>query len=257
MKDKIVMITGSSGQIGQALVEAILRNEGKVVAIDLDNKILKEKLAKNGLADENILYLNTDIANLDQVNKAYEDGIRKFGKITTLINNAGSSVFTSWKNRSEDEIDLVTNVNLKGTFYCTRKLIEHCMVNNTEGVILNIASHYGIISPDPRIYTDCDRRNSEIYGATKAGIIQMTKYFSVNAILDGADIRINAIAPGGIYNPNDPQGKEFIKNYSERCPMGRLGETHEIIGPALFLISSESSYINGHTLVVDGGMTAW
>ena len=93
--------------------------------------------------------------------------------------------------------------------------------------------------------------------ATKAGIIQMTKYFSVNAILDGADIRINAIAPGGIYNPNDPQGKEFIKNYSERCPMGRLGETHEIIGPALFLISSESSYINGHTLVVDGGMTAW
>ncbi len=257
MKNKIVMITGSSGQIGQALVEAILRKEGKVVAIDLDNEILREKLAKEGLIDENILFLNIDITNLEQVNQAYKEGIRKFGKITTLINNAGTSVFTSWRNRTEDEIDLVTNVNLKGTFYCTRKLIECCMENNVKGVILNIASHYGIISPDPRIYTDCDRRNSEIYGATKAGIIQMTKYFSTNAILDGADMRVNALAPGGIYNPDDPQGEDFQREYSSRCPMGRLGRTHEIIEPALFLISDKASYINGHTLVVDGGMTAW
>ena len=78
MENKIVMITGSSGQIGQALVEAILRNEGKVVAIDLDNKALKEKLSKIGVAQENILYSNTDITDLDQVNRAYEEGISKF-----------------------------------------------------------------------------------------------------------------------------------------------------------------------------------
>ena len=85
----------------------------------------------------------------------------------------------------------------------------------------------------------------------------MTKYFSVNAISDGADIRVNAVAPGGIRNPYDPQGDDFQRLYSERCPLARLAEIEEIIGPVLFLLSNEASYINGHTLVVDGGMTAW
>ena len=85
----------------------------------------------------------------------------------------------------------------------------------------------------------------------------MTKYFSVNAIADGADIRINAVAPGGVRNPWDPQGEDFQRLYSERCPMGRLAEIEEIIGPIFFLLSKDASYINGHTLVIDGGMTAW
>ena len=77
------------------------------------------------------------------------------------------------------------------------------------GSIVNIASHYGLISPDPRIYTDCDRRNSEVYGATKAGIIQMSKYFSVNSLSDGAKIRVNSVAPGGIFNPLNLKVKIF------------------------------------------------
>ena len=85
----------------------------------------------------------------------------------------------------------------------------------------------------------------------------MTKYFAVNAPLDGANVRVNAVAPGGIRNPWDPQGKDFQKLYSERCPMGRMAELDELLGPVLFLLSAEASYINGHTLIVDGGITAW
>tara|TARA_B100001287_G_C22504240_1_gene445134 strand:- start:376 stop:795 length:420 start_codon:yes stop_codon:yes gene_type:complete len=135
--------------------------------------------------------------------------------------------------------------------------MKYCLKSKNSGSIVNIASHYGIISPDPRIYSNSSRRNSEIYGATKAGIIQMTKYFSVNALADGANLRVNAVAPGGIKNPLKPQNENFQKLYSERCPMGRLAETEEIVGPILFLISDDASYINGHTLVVDGGTTAW
>ena len=112
-----------------------------------------------------------------------------------------------------------------------------------------------MVSPDPRIYTDCDRRNSEVYGATKAGVIQFTRYFAVHAAASG--IRVNAVAPGGVRNPRTPQGDDFQRNYGERCPMGRMGELHEIPGAVIFLLSPAASYINGQTLAVDGGFTAW
>ena len=88
-------------------------------------------------------------------------------------------------------------------------------------------------------------------------ICVLTKYFSVNALSDGANIRVNAVAPGGIKNHQNPQGEDFQKNYGKRCPMGRLAETKEIVSPVLYLLSEDASYINGHTLVIDGGMTAW
>ena len=85
----------------------------------------------------------------------------------------------------------------------------------------------------------------------------MTKYFAVNALMDGVKVRVNAVAPGAILNPLEPQGEDFIKRYSSLCPMGRMGDENEILGPILFLMSSLSSYVNGHTLVIDGGMTSW
>ena len=123
------------------------------------------------------------------------------------------------------------------------------------GSIVNIASMYGSISPDPRIYTDCDRKNSEVYGATKAGIIQMTRYFAVH--LAEMNIRVNCVSPGGLYNPDAPQGEDFVKNYSYRNPMGRMGNAEEIIGVVLYLSSNAASYTNGQNIVVDGGMTSW
>ena len=148
------------------------------------------------------------------------------------------------------------NVNLKGTFFCIQEYLKRRRGNSAlRGSIVNVASHYGVISPDPRIYTDCDRRNSEIYGATKAGIIQMTKYFAVHAVEFG--VRVNAISPGGIRNPEDPQGEDFQKHYAFRCPLGRMAETREIVGPVIFLLSPAADYITGQNIIVDGGMTSW
>lgn len=147
------------------------------------------------------------------------------------------------------------DVNLKGTLLCSKEFIKHRKENGNHGTVVNIASHYGLISPDPRIYIDCDRQNSEIYGATKAGIIQMTRYYAVHAA--PFDIRFNSVSPGGVRNPENPQGPEFQKEYNLRCPAGRMAETHEIVGAIIFLLSPAASYINGHNLVVDGGMTCW
>ena len=153
------------------------------------------------------------------------------------------------------DLDFVIGVNLKGTFFCIQSYAAILEENNLKGSVINTASHYGIISPDFRIYTDCDRRNSEIYGATKAGIIQMTKYFAVELADKG--IRINCVSPGGIFNPAQPQGDDFISNYSNRTPLGRMAEVHEIMGAYIYLASDTSTYTTGQNIIVDGGMSAW
>ena len=100
------------------------------------------------------------------------------------------------------------NVNLKGTFNCIQKYVaNYDSINQKQGYIINVASMYGLTSPDYRIYSENDRKN--VYGATKAGVIQMTKYFAVH--LADRNIRSNSISPGGVYNPVNPQRKEFIK----------------------------------------------
>ena len=127
--------------------------------------------------------------------------------------------------------------------------------NQKKGAIINIASIYGMISPDYRIYSDSDRKNSEVYGATKAGIIQMNKYFSVH--LADRNIRCNSVSPGGIYNPENPQSDEFISNYSFRCPMKRMANTDEIVGAIAYFASDLASYTTGQNLAIDGGMSSW
>lgn len=256
IKDSVILITGAAGQLGQATTNAAIESGAKLVCLDLCIEALNEASEKNKWGD-NVILAHADIVNENSIQEAINHGLEKFGVIDALINNAGVSVFEPWQERTEEDFDWVTSVNLKGSFLCMKEYLKYLIRSKHSGSIVNIASVYGVISPDPRIYTDCDRKNSEVYGATKAGVIQMTKYFAVNGVLDGANVRVNGIAPGGIRNPSAPQGEDFQRLYSERCPLKRMAEVQEMVGPILFLISSDASYINGQTIIVDGGMTAW
>ncbi|MDG2107481.1 MAG: SDR family oxidoreductase [Woeseiaceae bacterium] len=256
IKDLVILITGAAGQLGQSTINAAIVSGAKVVCLDLCKDALTEASKKNDWND-NAFLCSADITNQKDIKEALNLGLEHFGKIDALINNAGVSIFSSWQERNEEDFDWVTSVNLKGNFLCTREYLKYLIKTKVQGSIVNVASFYGVVSPDPRIYTDCDRRNSEVYGATKAGVIQMTKYFAVNGVLDGANVRVNGVAPGGIRNALEPQGDDFQKLYADRCPLNRMAEVEEIVGPMLFLISSDSSYINGQTIIIDGGTTAW
>ena len=256
LNDKVILITGAAGQLGQSIVNQAINSGANVICSDVSMGPLKEVSNENSWNSQTML-VEIDITNQKSIKDAFDIGISTFGKIDALINNAGVSVFDPWFERDEKDFDLVMDVNLKGTFLCMKEFFKYLIKSKNIGSVVNIASHYGIVSPDSRIYTDCERRNSEVYGATKAGVIQMTKYFAVNAIQDGANVRVNAIAPGGILNDKNPQGKDFQKLYAERCPMKRMANATEMVGPILFLLSEDSSYVNGHTIVIDGGMTSW
>lgn len=236
---KIVLLTGSNGQLGKAINKKLSADH---VIYNLDISYSAEQL------DEH--HINLDISDENKVKDLYQQI-----NPDIVINNAGISVFSSYLNRTSEELNSVFDVNLKGTINMINEFANVNQKNLKEKCIINIASLYGIVSADPRIYTDTARNSPEIYAATKAGVIQLTKYYCVH--LSNMKIRVNAISPGGIYNPEDPQGKDFIKNYSYRCPMKKMGNAEDIANGVLFLSSEESSYINGHNLVIDGGFTAW
>lgn len=249
LKGKIVMVTGAVGQLGSEICEAYHKAGSIVIGTD---KQLKSGKAAN-LKD--IKYIRMDVADKESVQGAFSWIYSKFGRLDILINNAGVSVFEPFQERAEESFDEVMDINLKGTFFCIQAYVKYARKQKIDGNIVNIGSIYGVISPDFRIYTDCKRTNSEVYGATKAGIIQMTKYFA--AALAPYKIRVNCVSPGGIFNPASPQGKDFIKNYSYRCPMGRMAQAKEIIGGVLYLSSGASAYTTGHNLLIDGGMSCW
>jgi len=258
LSKQVIMLSGVSGSLGQKIANEILLGGGKVIGLD-QSKENMEKVAKTyNWNKDNILLHETDIRSKHEIEKAFSDGLSRFGKVTAQINNAGVSIFSPWMEREEKDFDWVTDVNLKGTFFCMQIFMKYCIKSKNSGSIVNIASHYAVVAPDPRIYSsDPSRKNSEIYGATKAGVVQMTKYFSVNALHDGANVRVNSVTPGGIRNYLNPQSENFQKSYAKICPMGRLAEADEIVGPILFLISDDASYVNGHNLIVDGGATVW
>lgn len=246
LRNKKVIISGCLGQLGKSLVKTFL-NCGCVV-IGIDIKKSKQNKSKN------FFYYQLDVSNYHQNNLIFEEIFKKFTIIDCLINNAGVAVFTPFTKRSEEELDLVTNINLKSYFYCIKNFYKRSKKAKLKSII-NISSVYSLISPDPRIYGKNDRKSSEIYGATKAGVNQITKYFATH--LSDKNIRVNSISPGGIYNPSNPQKNKFIKSYSNRNPMKRMAKTSEIVGAAVYLASNASSYTNGHNLVVDGGMSVW
>jgi NAD(P)-dependent dehydrogenase (short-subunit alcohol dehydrogenase family) len=254
LTNKRILISGVSGQVGVALTKRLLDQGAYVIGID---KKISDYISKLSIdLGERLRVYSVDITQKKDVHNFFAqlDAIQ----IDHLINNAGVSVFTPFWDRSEEEFNLVLNVNLKGTFYVLREFLNHIKtstVGHRSQSVVNIASHYGLISPDYRIYTDCERVNSEVYGASKAGVIQLTKYFAVNAADLG--VRVNCVSPGGILNDDNPQGEDFQRQYSFRCPMGRMANVDEVVGGILFMMSPDASYINGHNLVIDGGMTSW
>ena len=248
LKNKKIIITGSSGQLGSKLVDTFLRFGSIVIGLD-------KKKRKNFYHD-NFFFFKSDISIPLQNKKVFRIIFSRYKNIDCLINNAGVAVFSSFQKRTEKELDYVFNVNIKSYFYSIQNFDKYSKKRNILRSIINISSIYSIISPDPKIYSKKnDKKSSEIYGITKSGVNQLTRYFAVH--LAKKNIRVNSISPGGIFNEKNPQNKSFVKSYSKKNPMNRMAFADEIVGGAIYLASKSSSYTNGHNLIIDGGMSCW
>jgi len=236
---KKILVVGSEGQVGQVFVEHLLKNDFEVIGID-KNDVPTEKIYK---------YYQCDITKTHDLEKVF----RFFdGKLDILLNLAGVSVFSPFENRTSEEIDFVLDVNVKANILLSQIAFNECFKANKSGIIVNMGSIYGVVSGDMRIYRDGDRKTPEIYGASKAAVINLTKYFAT--YMAPYNVRVNCISPGGIYNDHND---EFNNNYSKKVPMNRMANSHELLSTLDYLISDQSSYVTGQNILVDGGFTAW
>tara|TARA_B100000767_G_scaffold210332_1_gene197361 strand:+ start:1906 stop:2667 length:762 start_codon:yes stop_codon:yes gene_type:complete len=250
--EELLIITGARGMLGKVLVDhfTITKKYLTVLSIDFMNT--------NRTLNENEKYFDLDITDEAKIREFYLTLYTKYSDVKKLylINCAGISVFEDFDLRTKDSFMKVLEVNLYGTFNMIQNTARLARQLGAECSIVNTGSLFGSRSPDERNYVDLNRKNSEVYGASKAGVEQMTRYFSAH--LAKFNTRVNCVSPGGILNEAQPQGEQFQKLYNYKVPMGRLAYYKEMIGAYEFLLSSTSAnYITGQNIYIDGGYTSW
>lgn len=263
MSDKVVVITGAAGLVGRAVSLALLRRKAKVVLIDSDQENLEKTVDDySKLYHENCFAVTADISHQDSAANSIDVVLGRFGTVDVLVNNAASksSRIEKFFDRDEEYSSTIWRevmaTNLDGAFFMCQAAGRHMLKWQT-GAIVNVASIYGVVGADQRIYEGSEYEGRSIstpgvYAASKAGLLGLTRHLAASWGPRG--VRVNSVTPGGL---ESGQNETFRNKYSARVPLGRMGRVDEIVCAILFLASSESSYVNGHNLVVDGGLTIW
>jgi NAD(P)-dependent dehydrogenase (short-subunit alcohol dehydrogenase family) len=255
LSGKVAIVTGGTGYLGTAISEGLAEAGSSVVIASKDkdkcSKLAIELSKKHGVQ---ALGMFVDVRSSDAVRNCMSEVKRALGSIDILVNNASFGKQASIETATEQEWTEGIDGTLHSVFRCIQAVVPH-MAAKKHGTIINIASMYGIVSPDPRIYGDSGYDNPPSYGAGKAAILQLSRFAACN--LAGKGIRVNSISPGPFPNPEVQKNRRFISNLEGKVPLGRIGQPYEIKGAAVFLASDASSYITGHNIVVDGGWTAW
>ncbi len=267
LSDRVAVITGGAGLLGQKHAEIISQAGGIPVLVDLaaaDPIIKADRLAS--AFGRPALGLVADITNPESVQSLTQRVLKEFGRIDILINNAAnnpkveSPSGSAWSRLEQFplavwEADLA--VGLTGAFLCSQSIGSE-MARCKRGVIINVASDLAVIAPDQRLYRqeglpdDQQPVKPVTYSVVKTALIGLTRYLATYWASSG--IRINAISPGGVYNN---QADEFVQRLTNLIPLGRMANLDEYQGVILFLCSDASSYMTGTNIVIDGGRSCW
>jgi 3-oxoacyl-[acyl-carrier protein] reductase len=220
----------------------LARHGADIVVADINLERAEETVKEIQGLGRRAIAMKVDVANLDQVERMVEAILEKFGKIDILVNNAGIARDKLVLRMTEEDWDAVLNINLKGTFHCTKAVVRH-MSKQRSGKIVSIASVVG----------EMGNAGQANYAASKAGVIGFTKTIAREFAQRG--INVNAIAPGYIETPMTDALPEKAKEELKRLiPTERLGKPEDVAEAVLFLVSEASSYITGQVLNVNGGI---
>lgn len=264
----IAVITGGTGFLGRKHAEAVAEYGGIPVILDLDqvqiNSFVEDLQQKYRVSAAGLV---TDITQEEEVGEACRKVREQFAKVDVLINNAANNPQVDSRNQLRNTSRLENfpleqwnadlAVGLTGSFLCA-KYFGNAIAASGGGSIINIASDLGIIAPNQNLYKNEElpehRQNVKpvSYSVVKTGLLGLTRYLAT--YWPEKRVRCNAICPGGVYNG---QNEEFVMKISSLIPMGRMAESDELKGAVLLLASRASSYINGATLIVDGGRSVW
>jgi NAD(P)-dependent dehydrogenase (short-subunit alcohol dehydrogenase family) len=254
---RVALITGGAVNLGRDAANVLAAAGCDLIITSRDAERASRAAGEiKSQYGRDVLPLALDQSDAAQVAQVVERGHAWRGRIDILVNNAGGGSnkgAAQLFERDPADIARMIEVNLTGALYCCRE-VGRVMAARRQGKIINIASIAGIVGRDRRMYQRNDMPGQPIdYAAAKAGVIGMTR--DLAGLLSPMGIQVNAISPGG-FNRNLPEG--FVRDYSDRTPLGRMGRDHiDLNGAILFLASPASDYVTGHNLVVDGGFSIW
>lgn len=241
LNGKVCVITGAAQGIGRSIVELFAQNRPHIIfACDKNEAGMADLQQKHAMVSA----LGLDVCDRGAIAAFVADIRDKFGRIDVLINNAGVTRDALLDRMSEEDWDLVIDVNLKAVFNLTQA-VAPLMMENGSGSIVTMSS---VVGTDGNI-------GQTNYAASKGGVISMTKSWAKEFSRKGAQVRANCVAPGFVETPmtaNLPE--KVISGMKARTPLGRMGRVEEIAEGVLFLASDRSSFITGQVLKIDGGI---
>jgi len=256
---QVAFVTGGARNLGYDMALALAEAGADVAITSRTLENARKSAAQIAEATgRKVVGFALDVAKEDQVEATVDAILRQFGKIDILVNNSGNVVSepesAQIQDRTFDDWMNTIEVNLNGTFLCSKHVLKKAMIPANSGKIINIGSIAGVIGRDRRVYDGTDMGGATVdYEAAKGGVIAMTRDMGV--YLARFNIRVNCISPGGFFR-NQPE--PFVRAYSDATPMGRMGHDGiEMKGAVVFFASEASSYCTGQNLVIDGGFSSW
>ena len=252
LKGKVAIVTGGYGHLGVAFSES-LRDLGAIVYVAARSE---EKFLKKFEERKDMVFLPFDIMSTDSIKRGIKYVFETEGHIDVFVNNAFQVSGDFPEKTTDDDLALSFDGTIGSVYKCIRELMPY-MKEQRSGNIINIASMYGIVAPDFKLYEgEChDFFNSPQYGAGKAAVVQLTKYFA--EYLAPYGIRVNAIAPGTYPSGEAKESSVFVERLAAHNPMGRIGVPEDLKGTMAYLATEASRYTTGQTIQVDGGWTIW
>jgi NAD(P)-dependent dehydrogenase (short-subunit alcohol dehydrogenase family) len=261
VSETIVLVTGASGQLGAEYARCFLSRGSRVIGFDLQSSPRSLQLTHD--YKDHFHFVLGDVTDKENLLELLNESKARFGVPTVLINNAALDSPPAapreetgpFEEYPEASWDRVLDVNLKGVFLCCQ-IFGAAMALEKKGSIINIASIYGLVSPDQSIY-DYRKKHGEVfnkpvaYSASKSGIFNLTRYVAVYWAKQ--NVRVNSLTIAGVFNDQD---EDFLDAYCGRIPIGRMASSDEYNGAVLFLASDASRYMTGQNLIIDGGWTA-
>ncbi len=242
---KTVLITGASKGIGRALALGCAREGADVIVnYNSDRPGAEATATEIRTLGRRAFVVRADLGKVKQIERMFAQTRKHFDQLDVLINNAGLTGWAGFFDTTEEKWDTVLDTNLKGTFFCSLAAARWMRETKTAGSIVNVSTQCAQLGV----------KNLVAYGTSKAGLHGLTKQLAIE--LAPLGIRVNTFAPGPVnVDRNLKDDPNYRDVWGEMIPLGRTAEAEEMVGPAVFLASADSSYVTGQTFYVDGGWT--
>ena len=255
VKNQRILLLGSCGMLGQNFTKSLLINGARLIIADKPDSIVFNWAEKNSIPG-----IEIDVTDEESVIRGVEKAAKIYGGLDGAVFNAaitGEALMQSGCGFPQFEsypLDLwkkAIDVNLTGAFLFAKE-VGAVMKKTGGGSLVNVASIYGVVAPDHRIYDDQAFKSFPAYSASKAGLIGLSKWLASWWAKDG--IRVNCLSPGGVFNNHNDA---FRNSYSNRTPLARMAIPSDMSGGLLYLLGNSSGYVTGQNLIIDGGLTCW